>query len=120
MYVGKNPLPVTLELLELGQTKFNTYCSPCHDQTGMGNGIVASRPHLAALQFERRSRRAVRRRRDLQRHHQRPPHHAGLSISVVMHDRWAIVAYVRALQRAAQRTLAEVPAGTTCRSEIKP
>ena len=82
MYVGKNPVPVTLELLEQGQTKFNIYCSPCHDQTGMGHGIVPDPcPHLAALEFNRRSRRAIRRRRHLQRHYQRPPHHAVLSLS---------------------------------------
>src|SRR5258706_1862926 len=39
MYVGKNPVPITLELIQQGQTKFNIYCSPCHDQTGMGHGI---------------------------------------------------------------------------------
>ena len=43
MYVGKSPVPVTLEMLEQGQTKFNIYCAPCHDQTGMGHGIVPTR-----------------------------------------------------------------------------
>jgi len=43
MYVGKSPVPLTPELLKLGQTKFNTYCQPCHDKTGSGQGIVPTR-----------------------------------------------------------------------------
>ena len=41
MYVGKSPLPVTPDVLEDGQTEFNIYCAPCHDQTGYGKGVVA-------------------------------------------------------------------------------
>ncbi len=40
MYLGKNPVPVTMALLKQGQTKFNIYCTPCHDHEGMGVGIV--------------------------------------------------------------------------------
>ena len=40
MYVGRMPVAVTPELLHQGQLRFNTYCSPCHDQTGSGRGIV--------------------------------------------------------------------------------
>ncbi len=36
----QEPVPVTMELLKQGQMKFTTYCSPCHDRTGSGQGIV--------------------------------------------------------------------------------
>ncbi len=38
MYVGKNPVPVTMDLLKQGQMRFNTYCSPCHDRDRFGAG----------------------------------------------------------------------------------
>ena len=42
-YVGKNLEPITPELMKLGQTKFNIYCTPCHSRVGDGKGIVALR-----------------------------------------------------------------------------
>ena len=122
MYVGKSPVPVTLRADQQGQIRFNTYCSPCHDQTGMGTGIV---PHAlrhwqpANLTDDRMVQLAdgdifnviTNGRRTM------PPY----SFRVVTADRWAIIAYVRALQRAAHGTLADVPAGTDDRgSEITP
>ena len=82
MYVGKNPVPVTAALLNEGQAKFNTYCSPCHDQTGMGQGIVPhTLPGLAAVEPDGGSHGADRRRRYLQRDHQRPADHAAVPLS---------------------------------------
>ncbi len=55
MYVGKNPVPVTAELLHQGQFRFNTYCSPCHDRTGQGKASFrrtlrnGSRPILRTI-----------------------------------------------------------------------
>jgi len=114
MYVGKMPVPLTLALIQQGQVKFNIYCSPCHDQTGMGHGIVPTRVPTwqpsnltedRVVQFAdgdlfnvitngRRTMPAYR-------------------FQIVTQDRWAIIAYVRALQRAAHSTPEEVPAGTT-------
>lgn len=46
-YVGRNPLPITKELLAHGQNKFNVYCAPCHSQIGDGKGIVGVRAGAA-------------------------------------------------------------------------
>ena len=81
MYVGKNPVPITPALLEQGQAKFNIYCSPCHDQTGMGRGIIPAHVPIwqpSNLTEDRVVR--VRGRRHLQRDHQRPPDHAALPL----------------------------------------
>jgi len=113
MYVGKSPVPVTPALLEQGQTKFNIYCAPCHDQTGMGHGIIPARVPVwqpsnltedRVVQFADGNIFNVitNGRRTM------PPYR----YQVVVADRWAIVAYVRALQRAAHGTPAEAPPGT--------
>jgi mono/diheme cytochrome c family protein len=113
MYVGKSPVPVTPALLEQGQTKFNIYCAPCHDQTGMGHGIIPARVPVwqpSNLTEDRVVQFAdgdifnviTNGRRTM------PPYR----YQVVVADRWAIVAYVRALQRAAHGTPAEAPPGT--------
>jgi hypothetical protein len=114
MYVGKNPVPVTLELLEQGQTKFNIYCSPCHDQTGMGHGIVPT--HVPTWQPSNLTEDRVVQFADgdifnvITNGRRTMPSY---QYQVVIADRWAIVAYVRALQRAAHSKPDEVPAGTT-------
>jgi hypothetical protein len=114
MYVGKSPVPVTLELLEQGQTKFNIYCSPCHDQTGMGHGIVPSR--VPTWQPSNLTEDRVVQFADgdifnvITNGRRTMPSY---QYQVVIADRWAIVAYVRALQRAAHSKPDEVPAGTT-------
>src|SRR5262245_23487813 len=43
MFVNELPFPVTQEVLERGQERFNIYCTPCHDATGSGNGMVVQR-----------------------------------------------------------------------------
>ena len=42
-YVGRNPVKITEDVMHTGQRRFNTYCSPCHDRTGQGRGVVAQR-----------------------------------------------------------------------------
>ena len=113
MYVGKNPVPITPALLEQGQTKFNIYCSPCHDQTGMGRGIVPA--HVPIWQPSNLTEDRVVQFADgdifnviTNGRRTMPPYR----YQVVVADRWAIIAYVRALQRAAHGTPAEVPPGT--------
>lgn len=118
MYVGKSPVPVTAELLHQGQYRFNTYCSPCHDRTGQGKGIVpahAPQWQPANLTDDRIVEMAdgdifnviTNGRRTM------PPY----KYQVVTSDRWAIIAYVRVLERAAHATEADVPAEQ--KSELK-
>ena len=110
MYVGKNPVPVTAALIHQGQMRFNTYCSPCHDQAGDGKGIVPTRApqwQPANLMDDRIVGLAdgeifnviTNGRRTM------PPY----KYQVVTSDRWAIIAYLRVLQRAGHATLADVP-----------
>ena len=111
MYVGKSPVPVTMALLQQGQTKFNIYCSPCHDKTGSGHGIVPTR--VPAWQPSNLTEDRVVQFADgdlfnviTNGRRSMPPYRFQVPVA----DRWAIIAYVRALQLAAHSKPEDVPA----------
>ena len=106
--VNALPVPVNHELLLHGQKVFNVYCSPCHDRTGSGNGMIVRRGFKPPPSFH------------LERLRQAPlgyfvsvmtegfgqmPSYAG---QVPIADRWAAAAYVRALQRSHQVSLSQL------------
>jgi mono/diheme cytochrome c family protein len=108
-YVGRNPLPVTEDLLHTGQRRFNTYCSPCHDQTGKGRGMVAQRAvwiptNLQEPRVKQFNDGEIFQVISLGRRTM-PPYR----FQITEADRWAIVAYVRALQRTTEATIEDVP-----------
>jgi len=110
MYVGKSPVPVTMEGLKKGQAKFNTYCSPCHDRTGTGQGIVPL--HVpswqpANLTEDRVVQFADGEIFDVISNGRRTMQPYKYQISV--EDRWAIISYLRVLQRAAHGSMSDVP-----------
>jgi len=92
------PMPVTRELLARGEDRFNTFCSPCHSRLGDGNGMIVQRGFPRPNSFHADSVRL------------KPAGHYFDVItngfgrmypyapSIPVNDRWAIVAYVRALQ----------------------
>lgn len=99
-YVGKNLEPITPELMKLGQTKFNIYCTPCHSRVGDGRGIVALR--TPSWQPSNLHEQRVRDQADGQIFNTITSGRRtmpGYRFQIGEHDRWAIVAYVRALQR---------------------
>ncbi len=109
-YIGTNPLKVDATLLKAGQTKFNTYCSPCHDRTGSGQGVVPKRTLWLPtnLHEDRVVAMPDGELYDVISNGRRTMH--GYRYQIVEAERWAIVAYVRALQRSDRGTLEEVPA----------
>jgi mono/diheme cytochrome c family protein len=93
-----NPYPVTMQLLHRGQERFNIYCAPCHSRLGDGDGMVARRgfPHPPSYHIDRLRNAPDRHFYDVMTHGHgvmRP-----YSDRVPPEDRWAIVAYIRALQ----------------------
>jgi mono/diheme cytochrome c family protein len=117
MYVADNPLKLTPELMHLGQARFNTYCSPCHGRTGNGKGIVGARSTWIAssLVDERVRNFSDGDFFDVITHGRRSM--PAYRYQVTEHDRWAIVAYVRALQRSAEATMDDVP--SDLRTELR-
>ena len=101
--------PLTVDLLNRGREQYDVYCSPCHDRVGTGNGIVVQRgmPKPASLQDEQQ--------RTLTDQHLFDVIGNGFGAMyahgdrVRPRDRWAIVAYVRALQLSQHATLDDVP-----------
>jgi mono/diheme cytochrome c family protein len=96
-----NPPPITLAILERGQQRYDIYCSACHGLTGAGDGIVVARgfprPHNFddPNQLQQDARHIV----DVIGHGYGRMY--SFSDRVDPADRWAIVAYIRALQLAA-------------------
>lgn len=100
---------LTSALLARGQDRFNIYCSPCHGRTGQGNGRIVQRgmPHPTSYHDPRL------RAADDQHFFDVITHGYGAMYSYAMRvspqDRWAIVAYIRALQLSRYAALSDVP-----------
>jgi mono/diheme cytochrome c family protein len=103
------PVPVTAALLARGQERFNIYCSPCHSRAGDGRGIMVSRGYVPPPTFH------DDRLRNIEDGHIFDVITNGLRnmpsyrYQVPVDDRWAIVAYLRALQRSQNATLDDIP-----------
>ena len=103
------PMQVDRVLLERGRQRFNIYCTPCHDQAGTGQGMIVRRGYRVppSLHIDR-----LRQVPDgyfvdvITRGFGSMPDY---SAQVPPADRWAITAYIRALQLSQHATLADVP-----------
>jgi len=104
------PLPVNAELLDRGEQRFNIYCTPCHGRVGDGNGMIPSRGYRRPPSFHTETLRNAKTG-----HYfdvitngfgAMPPY----AVQVPVRDRWAIIAYIRALQLSQNATPADVPA----------
>lgn len=104
------PLPLTPELLARGRERYNIYCSPCHDHIGTGHGMIVQRGYPRPPSFH------IPRLRQASLGHffvvlsdgyGAMPAYRNL---VSPHDRWAITAYIRALQLSQYAPVAALPA----------
>ena len=104
------PFAVTADTLARGQERFNIYCSPCHGRTGQGDGMVVRRGYRRPPSYHQDRLRSA------------PVGHffdvitngfgamPDYAAQITAEDRWAIVAYVRALQLSEHATVNDVPA----------
>ncbi len=115
-YLTEFPVPVTLALLHRGRERFDIYCSPCHGLAGSGDGMVAKRADAlqegtwvppANLHTEPYLSRPPGQLFDTIAHGVRNMPAYGPQIPVA--DRWAIVAYVKALQLSQDARIEDVP-----------
>jgi hypothetical protein len=124
-YIGKDlgnymPFPATREVLERGRERYNIYCAPCHARTGDGNGMIVQRGYRRPPSYHIDRLRAA------------PLGHffdvmtngfgamPDYAAQVPVYDRWAIAAYIRALQFSQNAPAALVPAGTPMPSPPPP
>jgi len=104
------PFAVTKEVVERGQNRFNIYCAPCHDRTGSGDGMIVKRGYHKPPSYH------IDRLREAPDGHFYDVISRGFgampdyAAQIQPHDRWAIVAYVRALQLSQNAAVSDVPA----------
>ena len=128
LYTGKEdgkpiadlPVPVSTALLSRGRERYDIFCAPCHDLTGAGLGPVVRRGLRRPSSFH------------LDRLREAPAGHfydvmsigfgsmSDYSAQIEPGDRWAIVAYIRALQLSQRAALADVPESERGRLEALP
>ena len=110
------PFPVTMEVLQRGQERFNIYCTPCHSRVGNGLGEIVQRGYKPAANLHDQ----VRVSQPLSHYFYVMTHGYGAmpdySAQLPPADRWAVAAYIRALQLSQAATTADVPAGATVRN----
>jgi mono/diheme cytochrome c family protein len=106
------PVTVDLQLLARGQERYNIYCSVCHGRTGAGDGMIVQRGYKQPPTYHSERLRGV------------PIGHffevitygyatmPAYASQVSVEDRWAIAAYIRALQLSQFATLDDVPAAS--------
>jgi mono/diheme cytochrome c family protein len=114
------PFPITRAVLERGRQRFEIYCTPCHGYTGDGDGIVVQRGFTPPPSYHS------------DRLRQAPVGHffdvvtngfgsmPSYAAQVTVPDRWAIVAYIRALQLSQAAPLADVPPDARAQLEQQP
>ena len=98
-FVELNPFPVKAQLLARGQRQFNIYCAPCHGQTGEGTGItkkIGAMAVVANLHDKRIVELADGEIFNTISHGKGVMQ--GYAPQITTEDRWAVVAYLRALQ----------------------
>ena len=104
------PAQISMELLERGQERYAIFCSPCHGLQGDGNGMVAMRgmKHPPSYHQERLRREPNGYFYDVVTNGFGAMY--GYSAQIPPRDRWAIIAYLRALQLSRNAHVAELPA----------
>jgi mono/diheme cytochrome c family protein len=105
------PFAVTPEVLARGQERYNVYCTPCHSRVGNGLGMIVDRGYMKAGSFHTARLETA------------PLGHFFHVISngygampdyasqITPEDRWAIVAYIKALQLSQKAVQSDVPSG---------
>ena len=109
--VKEFPFPIDEKVVDRGQERYNIYCSPCHDRTGSGNGIVVQRGYKQPPSYhsDRLRNADVGYFFDVITNGfgAMPDYRA----QIAPRDRWAIIAYIRALQYSQHAPASDVPGG---------
>jgi cytochrome c553 len=108
--VKEFPYPVTREMVLRGRGRFETFCAPCHGYVGYGNGFIVQRGFSPppSYHIDRLRQAPVGHFFDVMTSGYGAMYSYAQRVSV--DDRWAIAAYIRALQASQSGTLANVPA----------
>jgi mono/diheme cytochrome c family protein len=103
------PFPVDMAVMQRGRERYDIYCSPCHGLTGDGDGMIVQRGYRRPPSFN------IDRLRTVPSGHLFDVMTNGFgampdyAAQVPVRDRWAIAAYIRALQLSQNAMAAELP-----------
>ena len=104
------PFPITAEIMQRGRERYDIFCSPCHSRTGNGDGMIVRRGFTRPASFH------------IDRLREAPPGYLfnvitngfaampSYRVQITPEDRWAIVAYLRALQASQNAGVNDLPA----------
>ena len=108
--VTEFPMPVTAEVMARGQERFNVFCTPCHGRTGDGTGMIVQRGFRQPPSYyeDRLVNAPVGYLYDVMTNGFGAMQDYSAQVPVT--DRWAIAAYIRALQLSRRGTVNDVPA----------
>jgi hypothetical protein len=117
LYTGKEngvvsnrfPFPMTHEDLERGRQRYNIYCTPCHDYTGSGRGMIVQRgfPTPPSYHIDRLRQASVGHFFDVITNGDGSMY--SYASRIEPEDRWRIAAYIRVLQLSQHASLQDVP-----------
>jgi mono/diheme cytochrome c family protein len=103
------PVPVTATLLERGHERFDIFCSPCHSRVGDGRGIMIKRGYVPPPTFHSERLQEIEDGYIFSVITNGVRNMPAYKYQVDVPDRWAVVAYLRALQRSQNATIDDVP-----------
>lgn len=108
-FVSDFPVSVTKEMMTLGQQKYAIFCTPCHGASGDGNGITKKYGMIATASYHDDRLREM----SIGEIFNTITHGKGqmnaYSDKLSPEERWAVILYVRALQRSQHASLSDVP-----------
>lgn len=109
-FVDRIPMAVDAATVERGQDRYGVFCAPCHSSLGDGMGMIVQRGYKQAASYHTDRLRTIEDGYFYDVITNGFGQMAGYASQVRPEDRWAIVAYIRALQLATHSDVATVPA----------
>lgn len=103
------PFQVTMEVLARGQERYEIFCSPCHDRLGTGQGMIVRRGFTPARSFHDARLREAPAGHFFEVMTQGFGTMPSYANQMSEHDRWSVIAYIRALQFSRNARLDELP-----------
>jgi mono/diheme cytochrome c family protein len=116
-FINNVPIEIDMNMLERGQERYNIYCSPCHSLVGDGRGILVKKGYLPPPSFHIDRIRAMPDGQIYDVITNGVRNMPSYRQQINPDDRWAIVGYMRALQRSQNAAKSDIP--EEMRDELK-
>jgi len=111
-FINRSPVKLDLELLKRGRERYDIFCSPCHSRVGDGRGMVVKRGLMPPPSFHDERIVAYPDGQYFDVITNGIRNMPSYSYQIPVHDRWAIIAFMRALQRSQNANRSDLPSDT--------